>query len=196
MTSRMMLPTIVFVLLGPCGLPGQETHKGTEYYPVQVGNTWHYREGDTAFLVRVAKQEQVDQTFCALLETCVNGSVVATEHVAPGKDGVYRYTVAGQKAKRPLCFLKLPPRHGETWTAETLVADQRILLEFVCGDEDIQVPAGKYRAIRVTTTRFEVGDRKHSLTTWYAQGVGMVKTTITVDGVERIVELVKFEPGK
>src|SRR5262245_55780639 len=96
-------------------LLSQDKVKESEYYPLKVGTTWGGRAAGAAATVRAAKQEKVGDVLCSLLETEAGGKVVATEHVAVGDDGLYRYTMLGQKVDPAVRFLKLPPKKGDTW---------------------------------------------------------------------------------
>jgi hypothetical protein len=63
------------------------------------------------------------------------------------------------------------------------------------GPEEIEVPAGKYRCIRVEW-RYEVDGANEQCTTWFAPGVGEVKR-VSDDGQNRSVRVLKsFTPAK
>jgi hypothetical protein len=68
------------------------------------------------------------------------------------------------------------------------------------GEEDVEVPAGKYKAVKVHV-KIESGTR-HSAegTEWYAKNVGIVKSEITIkaggEDFTMIAELKKFDAGK
>jgi hypothetical protein len=187
---------LVLLLAGTASLSGQEALKDSEYFPLKVGTTWTYRTAGKQIVVKVAKHEKVGQTMCARLETSLDGNVLATEHVSVGKDGLYRHTALEKQADPPVRFLALPPKKGEKWSVESKVAGQTIKATFVLDEAEVTVPAGKYPAVLARTEDFTVDSQKLGLTSWYAKGVGPVKTVTKVAGQEVTVELEKFEAGK
>src|SRR5579872_4560741 len=86
------------------------------YYPLKVGNTWTYKgPANTTLVNKVAKIEPIDNVMCARVETSVGGQAVAFEHISVTKDGIYRHTLNGMKADKPILILKLPPKNGDSW---------------------------------------------------------------------------------
>jgi hypothetical protein len=176
------------------------------YYPLQVGTTWHYKAGDSKFTIRVAKHEKVGDTLCALLEVERDGKVIASEHLAVAIDGVYRHDQikvgkdgkpSTQTLKPPLLVLKLPPKKGEKWQVDSKADGEICRGTFqIADEEEVKVPAGTYKAVRVACPDLEVGGLKSILTTYYASGVGMVKQVIQVGNTRIEFELTKFEPAK
>jgi hypothetical protein len=170
--------------------------KSSEYYPLKVGTTWTYKANGQAITVKVAKHEKVGDVMCARLETSTGGKVVATEHIAVQKDGVYRYTMAGQTADPAVRFIKLPLKKGDTWKVSSKIGGQELNVEYTGGDQEVTVPAGTYKAVFTKTNEFEAGGQKMQATIWYAKGVGMVKTFMKIGQIEVVLELDKFEAGK
>ena len=66
----------------------------------------------------------------------------------------------------------------------------------VGGSEDVTVPAGTYRAVRVVASRADGG--REAVVHWYAAGVGEVKRVVrAADGTETVRRaLAAFAPGK
>jgi len=188
--------TLALLLGGPGVLPAQEKLKESEYYPLKVGTTWHYRAGGGKLTVRVARNEKVGDVLCALVEAVVEGEVKCSEHIAVHGDGLYRHALNGQRVEPPLRFLKLPPRGGESWAAESKVAGMSLKVSFTAGAEEVEVPAGKYQTAVVRTSDVEVSDLKFTTGVWYARGVGMVKTVLSAGENDVVLELEKFEAGK
>jgi hypothetical protein len=178
--------------------PGKDKVASSLYYPLKVGNTWTYKivGQDQPFTVKVANHEQVGEVWCARLESSVGGKVVATEDVAVQKDGIYRYTMAGRKADPPIRFLKLPFKKGDSWKVNSMIGDEKLSVEYTAGEEEVEVAAGKYKAISTATNEFEAGNQKIQATIWYAKNVGMIKTQMKIGGRTSVLELQKFEAGK
>jgi hypothetical protein len=199
-------------LVAIADLSAQDKLKDTPYYPLQVGTTWHYRSGDSKFTVRVVKHEKVGDTLCALLESKRDDKVVGSEHLAVTADGVYRHDLtsllpksdAKDKAvpavtetpKPPLLVLKLPPKKGERWKIDSKSDGKVFRGGYKVDEEEVTVPAGKYKTFRVVSIDLEVNALKPSITTYYAEGVGMVKQTLEVGDAKAEIVLEKFEAGK
>jgi hypothetical protein len=82
--------------------------------------------------------------------------------------------------------LKSNLKSGESW--EVPDGGRRT----VSGPEEVEVPAGKYRALKVV---WEAEGR--TLTSWYAPNVGEVKRTVKTGGAERVTRALKsFTDGK
>ena len=199
-------------------LLAQDKLKETPYYPLQVGTTWHYRCGDGKFSVRVVKHEKVGDTLCALLESTRDGKVVGSEHLAVAADGVYRHDLTNyilpkrnaqvggktvpveqtvkETPKPPLLVLKLPPKKGDGWKIDSKGDGKAFQGGFKVDEQEVTVPAGTYkRTFRVISQDLEVNSLKPIITTYYAEGVGMVKQEIEVGDAKAAIELEKFEAG-
>jgi hypothetical protein len=176
----------------------------TPWFPLQKGTTWHYRAGESRYLVRVAEHEKVGEVPCARLEAVRDGKVVGTEHVRVTADGVYRVDlevrrddqVLRQTPKPAILLLPLPPRNGQTFTVKSQVNGKEYAGTFKVETQEVKVPAGTYKAVAVDTRNLEAEGLSSDMTVWYAEKVGMVKQFIKVGGQRVEIELEKFEPGK
>jgi hypothetical protein len=175
---------------------GQEKVQSSEYYPLKVGTTWTYKVMGQTISIKVAKHEKYNGVMCAVLETSAGGKVVATEHISVAKDGIYRHSMAGNKADPAVRFIKLPIKKGESWKIESKIGGQDLKVSYTAGEDEITVPAGKYKTITTQTNEFEAGGQKITAKIWYAKGVGMVKTVMELAGNTVTLELDKFEAGK
>jgi hypothetical protein len=173
----------------------------TPYYPLVVGNTWHYRAGDNRFQLKVAEIKSVDGKPRAKIDLVVNDKAVSFEQVGVTKDGVVRYTFEGKEAKPPIEFLKVPPKADASWKIDSEVIDKAGKLPvkgtFKIGkEEDVKVPAGTYKAVPVSGQDIDAnGVRVQKLTYYFAAGVGMVKQVIEMEGNKIQIELEKYEPA-
>lgn len=202
------------LLLLTAGAADQDKLQETPYYPLQVGTTWHYRAGDGKFTMHVVKHEKVGDTLCALLETRREGKVVGKEHLAVTADGVYRHDLtamlpqidpndsnktleqpATQTIAPPILVVKLPPKKGAKWKVDSNSGSQTFRGEFHLQEQEITVPAGTYKTFRVNSEDLEVSGLKASITTYFAEGTGMVKQVIEVGDAKVAIELEKFESG-
>lgn len=198
-------------------LAAQDKLKKSSYYPLQVGAVWHYRAGDSKFTIRVARHEKVGNTLCALLETTRDGKVVGSEHVAVTDDGVYRYDLTypqtqsdarfqaergNEKGERklvtltlapPMLILKLPQKNGDSWKVDSKGDGMTFRGGFQVAEQEITVPAGTYKTFRISSQDLEVNALKLTITTFFAEGVGMVKQRIQMGDAKVDIELEKFE---
>jgi hypothetical protein len=194
---RCLSVVVVGLVAGLVGFaPAPKKVQSADYYPLEVGTTWTYQVGGQTMTSTVAKHEKVGDVLCARVEASLAGMVVATEHVSVDKDGVYRHTSMGKTAKPPARIIKLPFKKGDTWKYEGKVGDEDLKVDYTADEEEVTVPAGKYKAIVTKTSEFETGGVKVKATIWYAKGVGMVKTEMTVNGSDITIELEKFKKGK
>lgn len=196
-------------IVGGCLLatPAIAQDRPTEspFFPLEVGNQWTYRLGDKKVVVRVAKHEVLEVNTgkgekskipCALLQTASDDRSLA-EHVVAKADGLYRLTSAGKEIVPPLCFLKLPPKKGESWVAEVNLDGTLLKGTFVVDEAEVTVPAGKYKCISSGSTEFLLGaGQKMELTYWFTPGIGLVKQHVRVGNFDLLLELEKFEKAK
>lgn len=195
-----------FVLLaglsGAVAAAADEKMPASTYYPLSVGDTWTYRAGDNRFQLKVTEVKTVDGKPRAKVELLVSGKPVSFEHVGITKDGVVRYTFEGKEAKPPIEFLKLPPKADTSWKIDSEVIDPKGGKLPVKGslkvgkEEDVTVPAGKFRAITVSGQDIDAnGVKVQKLTYYFVERLGMVKQVIELDNQKINIELEKFEQG-
>lgn len=195
-------------------LAAQGRLKETPFYPLQVGTVWHYRAGDNKFTIHVVRHEKVGETLCALLETRRGGKVVGAEHLAIAAGGVYRHdltlplrwpapndkdravdVVSIQTLKPPILVLKLPPKQDDAWKVDSKSDGQTLRGAFRVEEQEITVPAGKFKTFRVRSQDLEVNGLRADITTHFAEGVGMVKQVLEIGDARTVIELEKFEAG-
>ncbi len=184
---------LAFASLPAPHAPGQEKTLGSPYYPLTIGTQWSYQVGAVQVTMRVTKHEKIGDVMCGVVESSVDGKVVATEHISSGDTGVFRYTFNGQKASEPLCILKLPPKKDQTWTFDAKIATETVKGEFKSGEEEIKVPSGTYKAITAVTTSCELNGNKAEFKYWFVKDVGVVKQTMNLGGREIVSELKEFK---
>lgn len=184
---------------------GQEKWKDSPYYPLAVGTRYTYRSGDRTVINEVVKHEKIGDVLCALVESRlegptlgaeVKGKVVASEHVAVADDGLYRHAFGGQKIEPPLCFLKLPPKAGESWTVKVAIGGMTAEGKYETAEEEVEVPAGTFKTLVARTRDFKAAEVTLSTDLHFVRDVGLVKQTLVVNGQEVVLELVKVEKPK
>jgi hypothetical protein len=172
--------------------------------PLTIGNSWTYKVSgqDDRFVVRAVRQEMVGAQTCILLEGSLRDRVVATEHVAFLKDGLYRYRADKEDIVPPVCVLRTPlPRNNRWGTGKTefRLGSRSASATFGAATEEITVLGTKHKTTKVHADIFEGGRMQPASDTWYAERVGVVQQRIYSGGRALTLELEKFEsagPGK
>lgn len=107
--------------------------------------------------------------------------------------GVTRVAEDGKPLPVPDCLIKLPPVAGAKWEQDVFTPDGTkrtgTLVKKVVGEEEVETPAGTFKAVRVDT---EYPAGRPTQKSWYAPGVGEVMTD--VQGT--IYKLKSFSPAK
>lgn len=96
-------------------------------------------------------------------------------------------------------LLKLPAKAGDSWDSappNAKVGGEAGDVRKVAGVEEVTVPAGTFKAIRVDVTRLLAG-KQFIVSQWYAPDIGPVKTSFQYgDALPNVISLKKFTPGK
>lgn len=156
-----------------------------DYFPLRVGDSWTYRndEDDSEFTVKVVGEEkQADGTTLYQVEKMVGTRIHSWYSKGPGWVLMRREAYADQEGMAVTHdparqHLKLPLKAGEKWTwkGKGLTGLDVLEINAVEGPQVVTTPAGRFRAMKVVT-RLRDGDAAVTRTTWYAPGVGLVKT--------------------
>ena len=114
-------------------------------------------------------------------------------------DGMFRVSSRELVYEPPYRLLKLPPKEGETWEVESPATpgNPSRKFKYTSGkEEEVEVPAGRFKAVRV---EMENGINGAVLRTtyWHAPGAGMVKIVSHDDRRgDRVQVLKSVTPGK
>jgi len=171
-----------------------------QLYPIAQGNAWEYKAGQNTSRVKVVRREGE----VWVLEHTLRGKTIFTEYLKVSRDGVRItkwVTAKGEvEFQPPVLAMKFNAKEGDSWTTASEIAAGS--LEYaveVLGEEEIEVQAGKYTAIKVRATMTEQ-NATTVIVQWYAPGVGMVKeeTEADIQGKksEFSKELSKFTPAR
>jgi hypothetical protein len=200
-SKEALMPVSVRVLLALAVLAAgttlvrcQNRPPESSYFPHQLGTRWTYQLDGKKVLVQVSHHSQAGAMPYVLLETFADGSVLSREQVAVTEDGFYRCTLGGEKYDPPVCILKRPPPTGARWKFESKFRGETQKGTAVQDEADVQVPAGKYHAVRVQSV-YKMDEQEFVVTGWYAAGVGLVKQVVKAGAAEMTLELEKFEPA-
>ncbi|MFO0969027.1 MAG: serine/threonine-protein kinase [Gemmataceae bacterium] len=171
----------------------------SSYFPMKVGSKWHYRaetsEGKVVHAVaRIGKVEKIDGQMLARWEALVNGEMIASEHFSCTAKGIFRHRNNGADVTPPMRLLSFPVQIGETWEGEHKNGEQLSKVIGRTGYEEVEVPAGKFKAVTVHL-QVETDGKMSTVTFWFAAGVGIVKEEVQ-DGATVTMELERFEEGR
>jgi hypothetical protein len=166
-------------------LPSQE-----EFFPLDEGAVWTYQtSAGRDHIRRIVGTERVGDVLCSV----VRAGETEQHWLAGSKEGISTHRARGVTFERPALMIKFPLVKGDAWKGEAESAEGKIVYSFTnVGEEDVQVPAGRYRAFRLEWILEGVQSRS-SGSTWLARGVGAVKLSYVSGGVETVLELARFE---
>jgi hypothetical protein len=187
--SRFLLvAAIAGVLFGGSAVPAprpKDEPVPPDYYPAAVGTVWVYdmNNGNGEQVRRVSAVEDKDGAKVVTLEERGATRWIPAERAAVSPSGVRLIEFAGHTVE-PYVSLKYPVRAGDTWDFD--MPPQVGLTGYsgtvtVLGEEVVEVPAGKFKAVKVERIlKTEDGKplaKPTKITVWFAEGVGRVKVS-------------------
>ena len=190
-----MFRTLAALLLLPVAAVAAPRPKEKDlgcYFPTREGDKREYevRAGDKVeggYTDVVTKVERRDGALHVTVTRDRPGSAPYVTTIAVAPDGLTRVAADGKPLDKPATLLKLPAKAGTKWEYEGGQATYTVTKE----DEDVEVPAGKYKAVRVELA----ADGAEARTIlWFARSVGLVK--MATAGTDRVTVLKAFTPGK
>jgi hypothetical protein len=191
----------LFAFAGPSSAqkPGPKPKEPPpDYFPLRVGDSWSYRsttadgkqsdftmkvlDADAGvFHVRIESVFPIEEWYSKPA-----GRVVWHREAYPKSNQTVEFAPARQ-------YLANPPAPGGTWAWKgkgSLGVDIDESSAFA-GAEPVTVPAGKFQAIKVVT-KVTQGGTLVTKTYWYADWVGLVKSTTDTGTVKSTTELVDY----
>jgi hypothetical protein len=161
--------------------------------PTAVGTTWEYEVKDSAApaaigssVVRAVGTERIADVDAVKLETTTSGDVSKTELVTVNERGVFCYRRTSSDGKvvtfdPPQTVVPAQLAVGTKWELDDEVHGSAMHQEFtVAAEEEVTVPAGKFRAWRYQCARpWPLSARVER---WFTPGVGLVKETTQTHG--------------
>lgn len=183
----LMLVAMAVVVGQKSGVGQKQKEPPPDYYPLRVGDWWKYQsttgEGkQSEFTMKVlADEKQADGTVLHQVEIMSttpihewyskpNGWVLWHREAYPKNDMKVTFEPARQ-------FLKNPPTTGATWQwkGKGMMSVDIDESNQVVSSEAVEVPAGKFQAMKVET-KVTQGGQLVTKTYWYANWVGLVKS--------------------
>jgi hypothetical protein len=189
-----IIVALVLILVGLGAVMGQKSSVGQkqkepppDYYPLRVGDWWKYESttGEnkkSEFTMKVlADEKQADGTVLHQVE--IMSTIPIHEWYSKPEGWVLWHREAYPKNDMKVTFepvrqfLKNPPATGDTWAwkGKGMMAVDIDESHQVTGSELVEVPAGKFQAMKVETKTTQ-GGQSLTKTYWYANWVGLVKS--------------------
>jgi hypothetical protein len=193
--------SMVILVAGVTSL-GQEgkKEKSPNYYPLEVGNTWHYRvllKGKESTVTwTVSKYEKINGETVARLESA---GVNANSNVMQSDKGVFQQRTLGADVTPPFKLLAYPIKIGAKWSGSFTEGKDETKYTYeaeIVKTESVEVPAGKFKAIVVQMKLDANGKRMTDSRYWFVEDVGYVKHTYAIGDLAFVLELERFERKK
>lgn len=166
------------------------------YFPLNPGDEWVYElPGGTTARVITRDVAEKDGTKTGTLVTLVGEKEVATETVRVDRAGVHRTNIAEHAIEPPVTMISFDPERENKWTVKAKVQGQEIAGSYeVAGKEGVEVPAGKYAAVKVVAD-LTVAGQPAKFQFWFAEGVGQVKVVFEIAGTKQEMTLKEYHPA-
>lgn len=157
----------------------------TDYFPLRVGDSWTYRNFEQgSYTVKVISEEPHEGEPVRYVVELLSGvRILDTYSKTPGwiLYHAQKYTEhEGLEAnyQPPQQYLPNPLVAGQKWECTRKDPTQVEYHEKsrVLGAEMVTVPVGKFRTMKVVT-EISGGNAAKTRTNWYADGVGLVKSS-------------------
>ena len=170
--------------------PKQEKQQ-PDYFPIALGNKWHLqfeKKGvKTSGIMEVVKVETAAGQTRAFLEMTMMGKKLPRDgQISTSDKGVFLH-----KLEPPVCLLKYPVKEGASWRVQSKNNGVEYLVVCTVGKwEQVEVPAGKFKAIKVHV-EYEENVAPFTTDYWFAADVGIVM--LSTSSLKGTTKLVKFE---
>jgi hypothetical protein len=171
------------------------------FFPHRTGDTLVYRQGDTDTapeeLVTVTKVEEEDDAVLVTVTRKTKDKPAMSSKVRIDRRGVFRLSIGTRPLDPPVCLLATPATRGTTWSESIkLSGGETATTKYTIGpEEEIEVPAGKFRSIRVDVDS-EINGEHSAGVEWHAPEVGLVKSVTKVEPAPITIVLKSRTAGK
>lgn len=160
---------------------------GGTLLPMAKGHVWIYKTEieDIDRVTEAVGLEKVGEAECVVVEHKTQNRVLRKEWLQVGEEGVKFHKIQRGRTEmaveKPFFKIKNDLRRDDIWEGEAMASVNPAKYYYRAeGEEEVEVPAGKYKAWKIKV-RIEQGERHvASGFEWYAKGVGLVKSELTL----------------
>ena len=170
------------------------------YFPLDSGNQWAYQSiyfDDTSYREDLLVDVQGDGTIRLMVFN--NADPVAEIHFQRTKDGLFKTKeISASKMVNynpPQLSLASKLKVGASWKWESDDKKEKYTSKVLAGGK-VKVPAGTFDTILIRTEGVIASGEKYTDESWYAKGVGYVKSVITVGDKKKVDELREYTVKK
>jgi hypothetical protein len=176
--ARWCLLLIAFILPMAIGapIPPQAKKPRIDYFPTRVGSKWVWKNNQNEDWQRtdiITSIEEVDGAKLIHVGTVnKNGTVEHRESMRLSQEGLFQVHKDQEGINSSHCFLKFPIELGAKWECFFAGEIGNAICERI---EEIEVPAGRFNAVKVVVTSKPSNIRGGKAIGWFAIGIGPVK---------------------
>jgi hypothetical protein len=172
-------------------------------FPITQGTTWKYdlvqeRTSESLDLTapnekkqfdvnyRLGGTQKIDNQELLKLEIYSGQTLDSVDLISVSPDGIVcpaRSDSRGEitKMNPPQKMVAMPLKIGTSWNFDGTIGDTKVAQRYqITGEEDVNVPAGKFRAWRIHCE--QALPRTATIDRWFVPGVGFVKVETAVKG--------------
>lgn len=204
------IPVLLAALSGPSPVREGEN----PYFPLAKGHRWVFKtdyDPDTDIVHEVTGTEKIGEVECLMVEhRAINAKeernrLLRKEWLAPAEGGMKIHKILRGRSEmevdKPFFKMKSDLKKDDEWEGDAKATENPAHHHTrVEQEEEVEVPAGKFKAIKLAV-KIESGTRHVAEGwEWYAKGVGLVKAETTIrfgsDSTTIVMELKEFKAGK
>jgi hypothetical protein len=189
------MPVLAFALILAAAAPVPKAVKMADPFPTAVGTKWEYVASDSekdGWVVGITHSEEKDGVITFRTKTSIGRADIEKGYTL-AKGDLNHYLDNGVTYDPPILDHKAGATAGESWAVAYTSGENSFEGTFSAGKaEEITTPAGTFLATPIT--RKWKGVRQTEETMWYADGVGVVRTTLAGQTVP-FLELKSFTRG-
>jgi hypothetical protein len=199
-TRIAVIAIIVFLGVGLFIAFSAEPADDMAYFPLETGNHWAYR---SVFFDNTQYREDliVNEPDKGTLRLIVfnNGDPLAEIQFQRNKKGLFKakeISGTGVSEYKPVQLsLASKLKVGASWKWKSANGKGQYTSKVQAGGK-ITVPAGTFDTILVHTNGVSESGEAYVDNTWYAKGVGYVKSIVTIRGKKKVDELAEYTLAK
>jgi len=195
------LACCLFLTWGIVAAPRKDDSPPAYHLASKVGDKMLYedRRGDQSeeYVMEVIEAKPKGAAMIVTVRRVQDGRTSEPWRNEASDKGVWKVAEGDGVFESPKCVVRLPFHKGDTWETPYWFHGERITAKYTsAGEEDVEVPAGKFRCLRIEAKSLVSGDT-WTETRWMAPRVGMVKEELAGSDNRPVLTTVlkSFSPG-